>query len=47
LNDNCLLEPEQGDFFFALASDRLGMENLAPQGFPEKATEMKEKNQMG
>jgi hypothetical protein len=35
------------NFFIAPASDHLGMENLAPQGFLKNSTEMKAKNQMG
>jgi hypothetical protein len=30
VNHNCVDAPEQGDFFFALGSDLLDMENLAP-----------------
>jgi hypothetical protein len=45
MNHSGLLESEQGDFFLCPASDRLGMENLAPQGFLENAMDMKEKNQ--
>jgi hypothetical protein len=43
LNHICLREPEQADFFLALALHGFDMESLAPQGFLKTAIAMEEK----